>query len=112
MDIQLYGLEPAWQFNLDIGTAVRLIAKNLTNLKSNIDPMIRNHIRDHGYIDGIVTGYIEGQQTICISTWVSNPLNDNTSMLPSVKEMTMRLRIEDFTNNDLQFVELVASDNK
>lgn len=114
MEIQNYGMEPAWQFNLAIGTCVRVVksvSNNFSNLKSNIDPMIANHMRKYGYVDGIVTQYVEGQQTICVSTFIPNPLNDSLSMLPSIKEMTMTLRIADFTNNELQFVELVPNSN-
>lgn len=115
MEIQTYGMEPAWQFNLAIGTCVRVVksvSNNFSNLKSDIDVMIANHMRKYGYVDGIVTRYVEGQQTICVSVFIPNPLiNDSLSMLPSIKEMTMTLRIADFTNNELQFVELVPNSN-
>ena len=89
-----FGLCSTLAFNLTAGTCVRIIFYDMYNLSSNINS-IRQHIESkvQKYVDGVVSDYAEGNQTVVITTCYGD----------------VTLRIEDFIKNKVELIELITA---
>lgn len=89
-----FGLCNTLAFNLKIGTCVHIVFHDMYGLSSNVNS-IREHIESkvNKHIDGVVCAYIEGNQTVVITTCYGD----------------ITLRIEDFIANKIELVELITA---
>lgn len=89
-----FGLCNTLAFNLKAGTCVRIIFYDMYGLSSNVNS-VRQHTESkvNKYVDGVVSAYIEGNQTVVITTCYGD----------------VTLRIEDFITNKIELVELITA---
>lgn len=107
-----FGIEPAYQFNLRAGQVVRVAGKS-TNLCSAFDPRVKQALDTHGYIDGIVYGYVESRQSVIINVQVANSSYSEigVTMMGPASMLNSTLRIQDFIDGKLRLIELVPKED-